>query len=136
LALHYDLLPTTLFLDNVKRTEFNCRGAGGFADVFIGSYKGSPVAIKRIRVFEFMTLDEKEKQKRAFCRESILRKYLPYHRHIMSFLGISQDIFSNDALCIIIPWQEKGSVRNYLLQLKQGPLSGSALADIVIEWLY
>ncbi|THH28475.1 hypothetical protein EUX98_g5723 [Antrodiella citrinella] len=135
LALKNDVLPGALFLVDVRRTETESRGTGGFADVFIGTYHSTPVAIKRIRVYDGTQEDEKIKQRRAFFRESMLWKYLR-HRHVLQLLGVSQDIFSSDALCIVLPWREKGSIRLYLRELKkQESVSGGRLAEYIDEWV-
>lgn len=49
LARKFDILPKSFILHGVKKTEnYPCRSGGG-ADVYKGSYNGSPVALKLIR---------------------------------------------------------------------------------------
>ncbi|THH28470.1 hypothetical protein EUX98_g5717 [Antrodiella citrinella] len=139
-ANHFDFLPSSLFLTNVVCTETENRGAGGFADVFYGTYRKRgaeivQVAIKRVRINDASQEDQRMKRKRAFFRESMLWRHL-FHRHILPCLGVSQELFNKSAMCIILPWKDKKSVRDYLTEIKKhGNLSGKALADTINEWV-
>ncbi|THH28464.1 hypothetical protein EUX98_g5719 [Antrodiella citrinella] len=140
-AYHFDFLPSALFLTDVVRTETENRGAGGFADVFYGTYQKRAdeivtVAIKRVRIYDVTQEDQRTKRKRAFFRESMLWRHL-FHRHILPCLGVSQELFNKSAMCIILPWKAKGSIRHYLTEIKKyGDLPGKVLADTINEWLF
>lgn len=62
-AMQYEILPTALVLKGVQCIETELRGAGGFSDVFCGTYKGQPVALKRLRVFAMASASKKQHMK-------------------------------------------------------------------------
>ncbi|TCD69553.1 hypothetical protein EIP91_007177 [Steccherinum ochraceum] len=122
ISLNYDTLPKALFLEGVMLVESDSKGIGGFSDVYLGSFEGKPVAIKRLRVYVAAPTSQKVKIRQAFCRESMLWKHLS-HRHILHFLGVCEDIFSNRSLSMILPWMTKGCIRHYIDHLQsQGAL--------------
>lgn len=43
-------LPRSLFLDGVELPSLHPAGYGAYADVFRGTYRGSAVALKRLRI--------------------------------------------------------------------------------------
>lgn len=47
-----DVLPSSLFLDDVKCTDHHSVSGGAFSDVFRGTYRGEEVGLKRLRVFQ------------------------------------------------------------------------------------
>ena len=57
----YDILPSALFLRDVRRIDNKQYGAGAFSDVFCGMYHNNKVALKKLRVPE----SEKQKVKKA-----------------------------------------------------------------------
>jgi len=89
LCLLHDRLPAALFLNDVKALDSESRGIGGFADIYYGTYNGSPVAIKRLRAYVRSTVSKRMKLRQVFCRESLLWKNLS-HRHILPFLGVTK----------------------------------------------
>jgi serine/threonine protein kinase len=48
------------------------------------------------------------------CREALLWRQLN-HPHILSFLGVDAETFSSrNALCLISPWMEQGTLKQYI----------------------
>ncbi len=45
------VLPMSIFLSGVECTDRNCIAGGGFADIYLATYKGRKVALKRLRVY-------------------------------------------------------------------------------------
>ena len=64
-ALNYNILPAALILEGVKVTDGSQHGAGGFADVFRGTYVGAPVAVKKLRVYIMSTESQKRDMKKV-----------------------------------------------------------------------
>ncbi|TCD71936.1 hypothetical protein EIP91_000068 [Steccherinum ochraceum] len=136
LVLEHDKLPMKLFLFHVRVTDPDASGAGGFSDVFTGSYEGKIVAIKRLRVFVKSSQAQQTKLRRTFCRESLLWRTLS-HRHILPLLGITDGAFKRPAMCMVLPWMSRGSLRNYIEDLEaKGALPGSKLIESMDEWMY
>lgn len=65
LCLAHDIAPTLLILRSVQCTDQDQLGAGGFADVYMGTYIGQRVALKRLRAHQMMSDDEKQKLKKV-----------------------------------------------------------------------
>ncbi|KAH8082794.1 kinase-like domain-containing protein [Cristinia sonorae] len=135
IALRSDILPRALFLTTVL-VRGESRASGGFADVYCGEYDGQVVAIKRLRVYVNSPLSQRMKLKQAFCRETLLWKNLS-HRHVLPFLGVSEDLFDNNSMCMVLPWMWKGGIRHYIDSLNRGNgFSTRSFTECVDEWLY
>lgn len=65
MAATHDLFPKLLILQGVKCKNRQQRGAGGFADVFRGTYRGSKVGLKRLRAYSMISDTEKEALKKV-----------------------------------------------------------------------
>ena len=75
MAVTYNILPKKLLIEGVMCTSTDQQGAGGFADVFCGTYDGEIVALKRVRVFALMPEDKKAELRKVsvhqrFCHVS------------------------------------------------------------------
>ncbi len=57
LARKTGTLPKTLFLQGIECKDRDPVGGGGFADIYLASYNGQPVALKRIRTFSMTSVD-------------------------------------------------------------------------------
>lgn len=64
LSITHDIFPSALVLREVQLSNQKLIGSGSFADVFVGTYNGEKVALKRLRVFA-MTQDG-PKQKKVY----------------------------------------------------------------------
>lgn len=135
LAIKHDILPTALFLRGVVCTETEGRGSGAFADVYCGSYGEMAVAVKRLRVYLSLPESKKIEIKQAFCRESLLWKHL-CHRHVLPFLGVSDDVFTQRTICMVLPWMSRGNILQFIDDLqRRGQLSGKLYVESVEEWV-
>ncbi|TCD66394.1 hypothetical protein EIP91_001385 [Steccherinum ochraceum] len=135
LAVQYDILPSLLILRGVECEDLRKRrGAGGFADVYVGTYGGMKVALKCLRMYILAGSNQKFGMMKAFCRESLVWKNL-VHEHIVPFIGVADDVFP-DTICMVIQWQDRGSLRHYLAQLREGGSLGDDEEFTINTWLY
>jgi len=97
-----DLLKKHLL--NPKDVELLQRvGAGSFGEVFKGSFKGQPVAVKTM-------LNVTEKDVRAF-RSEILLTATFRHPNIVHFVGAC---WGQELVCLVLEWVPKGSLTELL----------------------
>ncbi|TCD67324.1 hypothetical protein EIP91_000245 [Steccherinum ochraceum] len=135
LSITHNILPTTLILAGVECVGTISIGAGAFADVYIGTFRGEKVALKRLRVYVSTTESQKLAIKQLFYRESLLWKNL-VHEHIVPFIGVSEDVFPG-TVCMVLPWMENGSLRSYIVTSREkGELAGAAYLAAVETWLF
>lgn len=64
-ANEYNILPSALFLRNVRRIDSKQHGAGSFSTVYCGIYDGHKVALKQLKVYVLSAESEKQKVKKA-----------------------------------------------------------------------
>ncbi|KAF7374478.1 Kinase-like protein [Mycena sanguinolenta] len=114
LACSADKLPSTLFITGITGKEEHPAFGGGFADIYRASYKNRTVALKYMRVIQYMRGSDSRNVRLKFCREALVWKEL-CHPHILPFLGIEENSFPSP-LCMVSPWMEHGTVLNYLKQ--------------------
>ncbi|KAH8091683.1 kinase-like domain-containing protein [Cristinia sonorae] len=134
-AITYERFPTGLVLTAVRCDDQNQRGAGGFADVYCGTYNGAKVALKRLRTFIMRSESQRSNMKKAFYRESLLWRHL-VHENIVSFLGVSEDVFPG-TVCMVLPWMDRGSLRHYIDDQKTaGRLNDKQLLAAIDKWLH
>ncbi|KAF8163913.1 kinase-like domain-containing protein, partial [Mycena galopus ATCC 62051] len=82
---------------------------GGFGDVHRAMYRGRPVALKHMRMFQ--DTDQREIRRR-FCREALVWQRLR-HVYIVPLIGIDTESFP-PSLCLVSPWMKNGTVNTYL----------------------
>ncbi|KAF7374477.1 Kinase-like protein [Mycena sanguinolenta] len=114
LACRSDTLPSALFITGITGKAEHPTFGGGFADIFRASYNNRIVALKYMRVIQYMRGSDSRNVRLKFCREALVWKEL-CHPHILPFLGIEKDSFPWP-LCMVSPWMEHGTVLNYLKQ--------------------
>ncbi|TCD67327.1 hypothetical protein EIP91_000248 [Steccherinum ochraceum] len=125
LAIAHNVLPPSLKLTGVERKDSEHRVEGGFAAIFYGTFNGGPVAIKRLSVFLKTTGETRDQLKQASL----------VHKHVLPFLGASEDIFCN-TICIVLPWMDNGRIRDYIVKLRsEEKLIGADFAPAIIRWL-
>ncbi|THH29184.1 hypothetical protein EUX98_g5003 [Antrodiella citrinella] len=136
LAEKYDIIPQAFFLPGVRCHERASRGAGAFTDVYVGQCDGhGRVALKRLRVDMKGRQAHELRVLRQFYHESLMWRKLN-HEYVLPFLGVSNDAFGF-AACMVIPWMEKGTIRQYVGLLRQdGKLSGKQFVTSINKWLY
>ena len=130
LVVNHGLLPRSFYLKGVKCTSQESQGAGFFADIYLGDWKGRPVALKRLRVTQSSQQDRSLRMVRAelrfvarsrrlcyrrkVCRESIMWRKLS-HEYVLPFYGVSEDVFRT-SVCMVTPWMKQGNSRHFLNQ--------------------
>jgi len=85
-------------------------GGGGFADIYKGTYQGSTVALKVLRVYA----PEKVRRKLQmdFLREALIWRQLQ-HQNIAPFLGV--DMYTHQPhMSMVSPWMVNGNIMEYL----------------------
>ncbi|KAF7374422.1 hypothetical protein MSAN_00326300 [Mycena sanguinolenta] len=115
LACSSDKLPSTLFITGITGKEERPTSGGGFADIYRALYDNRIVALKYLRVTQYMCGSDLRKVRSKFCREALVWKELVHHPHILPFLGIEKNSFPS-ALSMVSPWMKHGTVLNYLKQ--------------------
>jgi len=103
------ILPTSLVLQGVEKFGEHPISGGGFADIFMGSYGGNPVALKVLRVF--VTDETREKVHRETIQEALLWKQL-VHPYILPFLGVTHAFAPR--LTLVSPWMPNGNILGYM----------------------
>ncbi|TCD66172.1 hypothetical protein EIP91_001726 [Steccherinum ochraceum] len=133
LSILHGILSTALFLSGATCLDSNSlAGIGTFADVFVGTFRGEKVALKRLRVY--MSGSQKTVMKQLFFRESLLWKNL-VHEHIVPFIGVAEDIFPG-TICMVIAWMDNGSLRSYMEGLwRKGELVEAKYVEATERWL-
>ncbi|TCD66571.1 hypothetical protein EIP91_001239 [Steccherinum ochraceum] len=134
IALTYNVLPSSFLLLNTVLVDGEHRWMGGFSDIFYGEVDGMGVAIKRLRSFSSLPETKRAQFKKVFYRECLLWKGLA-HQHILSFLGVAENIFPGN-VSIVTPWMQNGRIGDYIQRLyEDGQLDGPAFPAAVNEWL-
>ncbi|THH31064.1 hypothetical protein EUX98_g3127 [Antrodiella citrinella] len=132
LSITHEILPSALILKGVQCDSTHSIDAGGFGDVYIGTYNGIKVALKHLRTHP--NIDNEVKQ--LFYRETLLWKDL-MNAHIIQFLGITEDLPREKQICMVIPWMANGSLKSFVAaQRKKGALEGDGQVVTLDKWLY
>ena len=92
---------------------------GGFSEIYRGSYKGRPVAIKKLKTWLLGEETLVEFQKEAEVLASL------YHPNILVMVGIT----TFPSLCIVTPWAERGALDGYVYK-ESNPLPASLACRI------
>lgn len=99
-------------------------GFGGSSEVFIGNYRGTEVAVKRLRILEVNNENLKE-FKREVSSLSILR-----HPNLVLFMGA---IAEPNNICIVTEYCSGGTLFNILHQRQELILSWGLRLKILLE---
>ncbi|KAH8806761.1 kinase-like domain-containing protein [Flagelloscypha sp. PMI_526] len=115
ISTKHHILPPTLELLGVQPSKYPF-GGGGYSDVFEGTWNGTAVCVKRLRIYlraERNALEaEKAKVLQAFLKEAIIWKQLR-HKNILPFTGVSITCFPNQ-MSLISPYMRNGDIMCYL----------------------
>ncbi|TCD66170.1 hypothetical protein EIP91_001724 [Steccherinum ochraceum] len=136
LSILHGILPSTLVLMGAVCIDpSKLAGVGTFADVFMGTFRGEKVALKRLRVYLMAVESQKASMKQLFYRESLLWKNL-VHEHIVPFIGVAEDVFPG-TICMVIQWMDNGSLRQHIDSLRtRGELRGEQYTEATEIWLF
>ena len=122
----HKLLPSSYAITNdLECIEDLPRGYGGSADVFCGWYRGSKVAIKRIRhssnhanveraglyLSLFQNSDVLTRARQKFCYEVVLWKQFR-HPNLLPLLGATK---SSHTLMMISEWMENRTIMDFIV---------------------
>ncbi|THH27737.1 hypothetical protein EUX98_g6456 [Antrodiella citrinella] len=134
LSTTYDPLPTSFYLQRVKRIDAEpFDQSGSYADIYLGRYNDTQVVLKRPRASQQYS-GMKSQSIKHFCRESLLWKKLD-HLYVLPFLGISRDVW--DPMCIVLPYMRNGAIRRRLrAQETHLRLTIENFEEHVNRWLY
>ncbi|KAJ6589557.1 kinase-like domain-containing protein [Mycena capillaripes] len=100
--------PPTLFLELDSVDPNQQIGQGGFADIFLGKYKGQSIALKRLRVYQ-----PKPNEMLQFSKEVITWVHLK-HLYVLPFLGLDEKSFEGYPPCIITPYMRNGTMNSFV----------------------
>ncbi|KAK7679663.1 hypothetical protein QCA50_017375 [Cerrena zonata] len=103
------MLPNQLLVRNgVENIQPVPVAGGSFADVHLAKYQGESVALKRVRIFQTFSEQQKTRRCRSLYREAMIWRQLD-HPHILPLYGI--DLWSFEpAPCLVLPWIEYGNI--------------------------
>lgn len=114
-------IPNSLLLNaaDVKLNQTWPVAYGGFADIFEGEFRGSPVALKRINAraidkvsANLWTFTRVNVYPKAFVREALIWRTLSHH-YVLPFLGIYQDPTGPSIMCLVSPFMEHGTLSGW-----------------------
>ena len=75
LALKRGQVPVSLFVKDVKVLDNESRAAGGFADIYYGTYKGQPVALKCLRIYLMCPENHKKRLTQVSCGSNFVQAF-------------------------------------------------------------
>ncbi|KAJ3482587.1 hypothetical protein NLI96_g6879 [Meripilus lineatus] len=128
------IVPQALMLKGFVISNGDSVGGGGFADIYKGTYRQVPVALKRLRVFQTLEESKRKSLRKAFYREALIWHQLD-HPHVLSLLGVSEDA-SGRMLYMVLPWIEYGNVRQLLDQkMRETQFRGPFFLTTITIWL-
>ncbi|KAG6836667.1 hypothetical protein H0H93_005214 [Arthromyces matolae] len=107
LSVKAGLYPKCYELKDQIQTGDEPVAAGGFADIYKGTFKGETVCIKVMRVYES---SDKEHIMKQFSREVLLWGQL-LHPNVLPVYGLYR---LRGRPCLVMPWMEHGDVNKYL----------------------
>ncbi|KAF4564566.1 hypothetical protein EYR40_010732 [Pleurotus pulmonarius] len=110
LSVACGILPGPLMVNGVVLLEKTAVSGGGYADIFLASYQGSQVALKRLRIF--LKGNDRHNAHKMICREALLWKKAQ-HKYVLPFLGIDAQTFST-SVSLISPWMHNGTINVYM----------------------
>ncbi|KAJ3485618.1 hypothetical protein NLI96_g4827 [Meripilus lineatus] len=134
LCFAHSIVPQALVLKGLVISDRDSIGGGGFADIYKGTYRQVPVALKRLRVFLTLEESRRESLRRTFYREALIWHQLD-HPHILNLLGVSEDA-SGTTLSMVLPWIEYGNVRQHLdKKMRETQFRGPFFLSTILRWL-
>ncbi|KAJ7325457.1 kinase-like domain-containing protein [Mycena albidolilacea] len=105
--------PPTLFLELDSVDTNQQIGRGGFADIFLGKYKGQNIALKRLRAYQ-QDLNEMSKISKYLLQEVLTWAHLKQHVYILLFLGLDENTFEGYPPCIVTPYMRNGTMDSFV----------------------
>ncbi|KAK7679028.1 hypothetical protein QCA50_017972 [Cerrena zonata] len=103
-------MPDSLFLTGVYDPGKYASAGGGYSDVYLATLSSTPVALKRLRIFQHSTTTGNAYE--GLCREALLWQQLK-HPYILPFLGVDQESY-RPYYCLVTPWMNHGNILHYM----------------------
>jgi serine/threonine protein kinase len=127
-------LPPSLFVNEIVLDSRDPSFFGGFADVFRGTYRGIPVAVKRPRVsleadkanfypvrYHYFYTCPSLIPCQKFCREALIWRQLS-HPNILAFVGVDRDTFgTTNHLSMVSHWMPNGTLHDFMKSSRYDP---------------
>ncbi|KAJ3862367.1 hypothetical protein EV359DRAFT_10643, partial [Lentinula novae-zelandiae] len=108
----YQILPSSMILQEIEREGQNPVGGGGFADIWRGAVNNQSVCLKVLRLVIEPDEEVRQRIRRQFCNEALLWRQLK-HPNILPLLGVNEEIFS-PSFCLVSPWMANKDIITYL----------------------
>ncbi|KAJ6534224.1 kinase-like domain-containing protein [Mycena capillaripes] len=123
-----DKFPTSLSISGVTERGEHVSVHGGYGDIFKAMYRGKPVALKHMRIFQ----DTNQRDiRRRFYREALIWQRLSHsYTNIVPLIGIDTESFP-PSLCLVSPWMKNGTVNKYLSRM--GETNRQRIANHLIQ---
>ncbi|KDQ58066.1 hypothetical protein JAAARDRAFT_256104 [Jaapia argillacea MUCL 33604] len=113
LSESWNILPSALFIEDIRLGSTFPVAGGGFADIFKGSWRGDvEVAVKRLRLHA-ISIDKRSGFSKRVYREAIIWRQL-HHPYVLPFFGAYRDPSQEMGLCLLSPWMLYGNILEYL----------------------
>ncbi|KAJ3490023.1 hypothetical protein NLI96_g1716 [Meripilus lineatus] len=106
-------MPSGLVIEGVILSDNFPWYSGAFGDVFVGELDGKKVAIKRMRVHQQQTPEERDYINKNLCREVLMWSLLN-HPNVLPFHGVSNLFPQIGVPGIVSPFLSHGNVAIYL----------------------
>ncbi|KAJ7266619.1 kinase-like domain-containing protein, partial [Mycena rebaudengoi] len=125
-----EVFPPSLFLELDSVDTNRQIGRGGFADIFLGRYKGQDVALKRLQVYR------PESNEILEFSQSLLQEVLAWvhlkHIYVLPFLGLDKQSFEGYPPCIITPFMRNGTMKDFVKN-RRGTLTDKQVDLLLFE---
>ncbi|TFK39389.1 kinase-like domain-containing protein [Crucibulum laeve] len=109
------IIPPSLFLSNIIRTEGHPLSWGGFANIHQGKIGDVTVCLKVLRMFDLSPDARKTSTSyKEFASEALIWRQLD-HPNILPMLGASDEIYA-PFLCLVSPYMQNGNIMSFLKQ--------------------
>ncbi|KAJ6589563.1 kinase-like domain-containing protein [Mycena capillaripes] len=125
--------PPTLFLELDSVDTHRRIGGGGFADIFLGRYRGQNIALKRLQVYQ----SEPNKMSKLlkvclYLLQEVLAWVHLKHVYVLPFLGLDEKTFDGYPPCIITPFMRNGTM-NIFVKNRNGTLPNRRVDHLLFE---
>ncbi|KAF5358883.1 hypothetical protein D9757_012303 [Collybiopsis confluens] len=133
LSQRFQILPSSLMVQNVRREGGNPVAGGGFADIWRGTLQGKTVCLKVLRIVVEQDVTVRDTIRKEFCREALIWRQLR-HPNILPLLGVNISLFY-PSFCLVSPWMENKDIIAYLKQNPDHSLR-TALSEVAAGLRY
>ncbi|KAJ7936914.1 kinase-like domain-containing protein [Mycena leptocephala] len=125
-----EAFPPTLFLELDSVDTNRQIGRGGFADIFLGRYKGQDIALKRLQVYQ-PAPKEMLKFSKSLLQEVLTWVHLK-HPYVLPFFGLDEQFFEGYPPCIVTPYMRNGTMNNFVKN-RNGTLPDRRVDLLLVE---